>query len=345
MLDAESQLFLRLLRGAPLPESVTSKSINWRQFLYRASGGRVLFEVARCLTHELPCLIPPELKPILNDILEEGNRRLDQLRQTVQHIDDCLNPNIAYLVVKTARPVPYVTFDVDVLVRPEDYDEASARLITSGGSVQPYAPKQQSDILIPGLLRIDLHRNFHWQGSTFVDQDFLWQHATHSFIEGFICPTPSQTVEWTLIGLNVLYERTYLPWLDYLALSDSAARIDGPLVYTQARQYGWLQGLNFLCEMVEQVNTASDLAWLQGANGPLVNLNGGSHENAAYVRLPLSFSFASISRLFLERWNQRGTVCWYDLAYAVFSKTRYHFANEELFPIYGHWFDLSRVQG
>ncbi|MBI3090383.1 MAG: nucleotidyltransferase family protein [Candidatus Tectomicrobia bacterium] len=294
-LDSESRLFLHLLRGAPPPDGPAVRHLDWRRFLLRASGGRVLYAVARTLRDEAPALVPPPVKPTLARIVDEGDHRRLQLQRTLEHIRRRLDGRFPYLVAKTARPYPYITFDVDLLVLPEDYNAVARCLTEGGGRMQAYAPKKQHDLLVPGLLRIDLHHDFCWQGSHFVDAEFVWSESTTTIIEDIPSPTPNATVEWALVALNLLYERTYLPWLDYLALQaweqrgspravsteenngaplPALAQAGGPspqagieggvhhaMISSQARLHGWIEGLSLLRSLLHAVTAACALAW------------------------------------------------------------------------------------
>lgn len=68
---------------------------------------------------------------------------------------------ILFLIAKTEKTFSYITFDVDVLVDPKDFKKVEGLMKKNGARIKKYQPKDQSDVYIKDLVRIDLHKHFY----------------------------------------------------------------------------------------------------------------------------------------------------------------------------------------
>ena len=316
----ESRLLDRLLNGTDI-DDFDLCLVNWVRFVKRASTNRLLYFSAKQLL-QLNVEVP-ELKTLLEAIVAQGEERRQRLVNTLRQVNQRLEgAGISYLVVKTYRPYPFVTNDVDVLVHGSDLEAAQQALADPGMTFHRCESKIQSDIRLPDCEIIDLHTDFNWQRSTFLDIDWVWNQPEHRDIEGVNCPVPNDEVDLCISIAHVLFERGYLSLaeIDWLERLVEAYSWSG--VFEQADRHGWGESAREFARFFEQIR---DLR----ARGQ--------------VCLPVLYPYLSTLRTFAERWRRRGYVPWYDLAYRGFAAVRFRLTSGLRVPIYGHWFDFEQA--
>ena len=309
---------------------------NMLHFLKLASNNRVLYALLDKLLQEKLYRNKVELI----ELKKIGDEYQNKLRKTIIFIRKKLDKaEIPFLVAKTYRPLEYVTVDVDILTKRGDFEHVKQVLSAVDAEIRECYSKKQVDIIVPGLLRIDLHKGFFWQKSTFLDEELPWKRVSFKQIAGVTVPIPNLETEVILMLLNLLYERMYIPLLEYLFLRYTSQKVDWNVIWEQAKRYRWNQALTIILKKFNLINQPLYSEPLL-RDGKILTRDIKCNK---LIDLPWIFSFRDIGVIFRERLIKRQSLALKDLAYFVFSKTRFHFTQKERVPIYGHWFDFNRL--
>ena len=319
----ESRLLDKLINGAEI-DDLNPNNINWDSFLKRASTNRVLYFSVKCLVQLNFSTEGFGLLALLNAIATEGEVRRYRLENTLHQINRRLNGNgISYLVIKSYRPHPFVTNDVDVLVHGSDLEKAQHVLADPGMTFNWCESKIQSDIRLPDCEIIDLHTNLHWQQSTFLDIDWVWHQPEYKEIEGVMCPVPSDEVDLCISIAHILFERGYLSLLDIDWIEQLVETYGWSGAFEQADRFGWGESTREFSRVFNKIQN--------------MRVRG-------LISLPVLYPYQSTLCAFAERWRQRGYVPWYDIFYRGFASARFRLTSGLRVPIYGHWFDFEQVK-
>lgn len=328
-----------------LDRIVSSDNVDWEYMLRRASANRMLYIVAKHLAGYVENRgeqIDGLNQPLLTPIIKGGEEILDHQAQAVQILKDvCEQGGVPYRIVKTGRPFPFITNDVDLLIRPEDYQKVLSLFEGWGAEVKPFKPKLQMDIYLPNLrTRLDLHSGFFWQGIANIGFELVWENPVAQEIFGVPCVVANPTAEWILVFLNLIGERMHVPWLDFLFLKRQIETANSDVILSQARQYGWVGSLVTLLSILDNLNESlyGEKLWFQ-QRFATVNFPKVSMPKTA--GLPYLFSLRFTAKVFLERFQRQAKVSLYDMAYYGYAKLRYHWSREARVPVWGDWFNFE----
>ena len=300
----------------------------------RASHARVLYLLTKNL---LDCEVH-SWEPALLSIISEGEKQLYTLSATLDFISTTLPAaGIDYLVVKTYKYVPYITFDVDLLVRPEQYEATKLIFAQEGFSILKHPGesfRKQCNCERDDLLRIDLHQGFYWQQFTYLDEDLIWKQPIYRKMRTIKIPTPSLEIEVLLNIVHLLFERRYVTLLDLIYFQkaiDEGFRWE--VIEGQAQKYGWRRSLHFFRNVVNELITE---VWG-------VDIGMSEIVLPAHTSLPFMMSPWSVWGIFIEKICATGTISWFDLAYYHFITVRYYFTGRKRLPFYLHWYSMEKL--
>ena len=146
------------------------------KLLRKALNNRVLYQLA--------------LEDDLVEIRISGDTWVKKLKDTLLLVREVLG-NTPYLVVRTYKYIPYVTFDVDLFLDGENFEMVIGKFVEVGCSESSHDSSlggrlkgQQRNIKKEGLLTIDLHRNFTWQKRQFLDTELLFKNCRKRKVAG-----------------------------------------------------------------------------------------------------------------------------------------------------------------
>jgi len=306
--------------------------------LREASRNRVLYAFCESLVNTQGQSFDSHLKRSVEEILSIGNLWQSKLRQTLLFVNSFfLQHNVPYLVVKTYRSIPYVTFDVDVLVHPSDFTFISAKLKELGelGKHPGKQTKKQINFFTSNQLTVDMHENFSWQGSTYLDGSFAWMNTRKQEIAGVICPISSAEVEFLLEGAHLLFERRYITLLDYIYLRRmSEGPLNTQLLLEQVKNHGWDYAFVSLVAIVNSINhyfEGSDLNFrLPGSRA--------SECSRKEFDMPYFLSPLFVTKIFYEKYQKKGYFPKFDFFYYFFTLIRYYISGRRRYPYYIEWF-------
>lgn len=133
--------------------------------------------------------------------------------------------------------------DIDILIEPESFSKAIAALEEEG--YEAFSHDQalggrikgaQTNLVRPGRLKIDLHKDFTWKKSRYFDLALVWNNLEEKEIDGVKVKTPAADVDAFIVAVNIIFEKTYLTKEDWQYLRRN---FKGPVFKEQAKKYGW----------------------------------------------------------------------------------------------------------
>ena len=129
--------------------------------------------------------------------------------------------------------------DLDILVKKDDFKDFVHALESVGyqSSSHDYAlggrkKGAQINLAKKGRVKIDLHNDFTWRCSHYLDLDLLWQNLKKTSIEGVRCLVPRKDYDNFLIMINTIFEKTYF-------FEKNINFEFNPIFRDQAKKYGW----------------------------------------------------------------------------------------------------------
>jgi len=311
--------------------------------LKEASRNRVLYAFCDKLIKNRSGSIGPFLEETVRRVLADGDLWQLKLRNTLLFINSFFSQhNVPYLVVKTYRSIPYVTFDVDVLVHPSDFTFVYSKLKEIGelGKHPGKQTKKQVNFFASNQLTVDLHENFSWQGSTYLDDSFAWMNTRKQEIAGVVCPIPSAEVETILEAAHLLFERRYITLLDYIYLRRMSEKpLDGQAIHKQVQCHGWDDAFTSLLATVNEINYFFEGTEL---NPALLARNG--ELSVKEFDMPYFLSPLAVVKIFYEKYRKQDYFPKFDFLYYFFTLTRYHISGKRRYPYYIEWFSPEKIR-
>jgi len=315
------------------------------KILKKASQNRVLYAFCDKLIKERGHLLHPKLEESMHRIVAWGESWQSKLRQTLLFINSFFSEqNVPYLVVKTYRSIPYVTYDVDVLVNPLDFIALTSKLKQLGelGKHPGKQTKKQVNFFASNLLTIDLHEDFSWQGSSYLDESIAWTNTRKQDITGVSCPIPSLEVEFLLEAAHLLFERRYITLLDYIYLYRMSRKaLDKHLLLKQVQTHGWDEAFISLVAIINMINS-----FFHNSEHDL--LFHGYHSNIQIsgdrFDVPYFLSPLLVSKVFHEKYRKKGYFAKWDYLYYLFTFSRYYITGKRRYPYYIEWAPLKLIK-
>ncbi len=321
------------------------KDATFDRLITQASHNRILYLwVSRLMNPSTQLFaLSNKQKQRLDKLLAIGENKLTQLQKTLFFINDTLGEReIPFLVVKTYKPVSYITFDVDLLVTPEEFEATKLALERGGCQIRKHpgeSVRKQVNCVKEELLTIDLHQGFFWQGFHYLDQEFVWNSSQYKNIQGVTVPIPRLEVELALAIIHTLYERRYITLLDMLFLRHlDQEGLSLALVNEQAVKYGWYKSGRRFLEIVNSLNQLIHLGEKKGGLFQTENTTDNA-SSLGSVKWPYFIPWPSVLGFFSEMIRSTGRIPWFDIAYYFFATGRWYLKGKKRLPFYLHWYE------
>jgi hypothetical protein len=333
-----------------LVRNVNFERVNWNKVLRRASVNRVAYLFALNLMSMPDIPKSTSLVKNLELLVSEGQNYIERLRATLRFISASFsNAGIPFLIVKTYKALPYVTLDVDVLVKLNDFEKAENVLRLARSKHQRDINKSQSSIFLPGLLRIDLHKGFFWQGCSYLDSSLPWVNTRNQEICGVTCPVPSLEIELLLAIAHTIGERLHVPYLEFLFVKSASQKAHWKIITSQAEKYCWRKSLLRFVSIINMLNCKlypleqEPLITLDSLQSKKLGVSKPDNKNS--LSMPYMYPLRYTIETFRERWKFiKPYVMLSNIAYYLFATARYYYSGKLRVPIYDHWFDFERIQ-
>ncbi len=345
MIEKYSEIIVLTILNKKEVKSIDWGEINFEKLLVQASNNRVLYLFVRNLL-EAKINLPKEIKNLLINIRKEGEKNLKALGNTILLLEKVLGrEKIDYLIVKTFKYLDYVTFDVDFLVRYEDFKKAINALKMNNFLVKPHPNPHtqglhQRNCFKSGYLKMDLHRKFFWLSVDHIDLDFVWSGTTERKIGGIYCPTPSLEADFLLLNKQLVYERGYITLLDFLVVKyANDQRLNWNRIMEQVLKYKWddtffvlLNWLNYIHQEIFREDMVDIKKYFDKKEYKIKKNE---------LKLPIIYPVGDIMKVFKEVGFRQKHLLPLEFAYYFFTKFRYLI--HKRLPFYDHWYDFNKI--
>lgn len=267
----------------------------------------------------------------LSYLLKLGEKQIERLKKTLLFLNKKIYPQCPVLVVRTNKFIPYVTYDVDLLVKENDFEKLKKLLrdfnwqfSSHDHSLGGRIPGAQINAQKPRFLNLDIHQDFTWQRSTYVDKKIPWRNIQEVEIAGVSCKTPSLEVEFLLNCADIIFEKFYLTLLDFFYLKTILRKkdLDWSLIEEQTKKFGWNRAFDQLINMVKKID--KDLVL------------------GKKLIFPYLFPQRNVLSIFWEKYKERRTFDITCFLYYWFCLSRYLFGGKKTLAYYRHWFKLNK---
>lgn len=320
---------------------------NFKELLLLASQNRILFQFIRKLkiNKDFYFSTSENNRSIINDIYNDGVKKLEAFKKTLIDLKKIFSENNCDLLIpKTFKFYDYVTFDVDILVRYNDFNKAIQILSKNGYSVMSHPGKKtqglhQRNCFKPGMLKVDLHRKFYWLGIEHIDENVTWINTKQQkFFEETFLNTPSLEIDFILNAKQLMFERRYITLLDFLALRESLKYdFNYKLVVNKISEFRWenifkllIPYLVFLDEKIYKKDSLFRNFYKKEFKKIHKKFN-----------LPLSLSFFDDMKTFILIFSKHKKIPYIHIAHYFYSWSRFYMTSR--YPFYDHWYDFSKI--
>jgi len=175
-----------------------------------------------------------------------------RLRKTIHIIKKYLDE---YLIFKTEKGYPYITHDVDVLVKDPI---SSAKILMKVGLKPTHWSKYEVYLLRKDTLGIHLYGGIIWNFRKFADDEFVWDSIEEKNFEiaGTKIKAPSAECEFLANIAHINFETRQIPLGDLLYIFMLMTNVNLEPVVDQAITHSWSMTLIRSLAMLNYIHRA-----------------------------------------------------------------------------------------
>lgn len=208
-----------------------AKITNLRKALLAAAKNRVLY---RFITNALEAGVVAYTQE-LTRLRAIGESEKVKFCRTLEFLNASLGQD-SYIMLKTYKTYPYVTWDIDVLVR--DVEAAANMMAGKGFEIcrgEPAKPSCHRE----GLLVIGLHSRASWHSGQLIDDELPWQNPRLVRYDGIEVFIPNYEADFLSFIAHTNFENYHLILGDLLYIYRLAGEVNWDTVQEQVTKYGW----------------------------------------------------------------------------------------------------------
>jgi hypothetical protein len=246
-------------------EELIKKGLSLEVLFDEAKINKVSFQLAKKLKENR--LV--KSGDLVDSLIEDGDNGAVKLKNTLIALNNILGEKgIEFLVIKTYKTELFVTADIDIIVKSNDYEEAIIALENKGFSkgggrffrlvnmLQLGTP----DFIANGMLTIDFYGGIPWKGFSLMDEEFLWQEPRVMNFEGVRYLIPNPEADFLSIVLSTIFTDVKLTFLDYSYLNSLIDEgLDYQKIHYQANKFYWSDTFNkyilMLCNLKNRLRS------------------------------------------------------------------------------------------
>ena len=148
--------------------------------------------------------------------------------------------------------------DLDILVKGSDFEKLIIAMQNLG--YEEFSHDQalggrikgmQKNLVKKGRIKIDLHKDFTWRKSKYIDAKIIWDSKSKDKIGEIEVYRPSNKVNTFLVYVNILFEKTYITADERNILKHKKTLIEKEFI-TQAKKHNWEVSLRKLISWLEK---------------------------------------------------------------------------------------------
>ncbi|MEM2842022.1 MAG: nucleotidyltransferase family protein [Thermoproteota archaeon] len=223
------------------------EEVDWGKVLSIAEKNKLSYSFSQRIVKER-CLFNSRLY----EALVKGRENISKLRRTLNFIFALFEQlGRELIIIKLYKGLPYITYDVDVLVREEDFQDIAQTLerqgmvnlaeVTRFKAVKSLQYRRYEGVFWKnGLLQIELYTDFSWAGLPSLDSSVVWESPRRVDIHGIKCPIPSREADILLLLNHALFKDGNITLLDFLYINSLLKKnVNFSELFHEAEKYGW----------------------------------------------------------------------------------------------------------
>jgi hypothetical protein len=271
---------------------------NWREIVKYAKVNGVAIPVLRYLKEEGLCSERHFIQ-----LFNKEAKNYDLFWQSVIEIAQLFSrKNIEYAVIKTRRIYEFYDWDIDVLVRKEDWSKA-LRVLQGHGFKRahmlshPLASLEADKLLMEkrGGFPIHLHRRVSWHGVEYLSSDLVLSSSLE--VEGVYYPSKAiDALIYCAHSIFENYELTLGEVYHFMKTADSSVH---DFILSLANENGWLEGARLSIKAMKNI-------W-------------SSLNSRECIKLPYRYELRSLLKAWSEHAQKRG-LNFYEVTFINFFK-------------------------
>ena len=369
MLDTETRtIFSIVSNDYSAIKSIDLSCVNCMNLIMRASANKVLYIFAKN-TLNIPSLkgqLPQHIVGNLNAIIKRGDEELCRLKNTIEFVKSIFSDNdIPFLIIKTYKDIPYITYDLDVMVNRDQFKLAQEKVLESkmynespqlSTSRKPIVSLLHTALvkaltinlkgheegetgLVPAmnsLLTVDLHYDFIVRGLKCIDYASIWENQRDVEFLGVKFPTPSLETEMLINVAHMIYELWHISLLDFIFIKRECDKVNWIACLEEAGRHRWEKAFSRFISIIEELNNE-----LCPGDQPLTPFSHSLRESKslrkAHIGMPHLFDFPFMLKVFYDNIKIASTIPIFDVLYYLLIKMRYISSKRNIIPMYHHW--------
>lgn len=227
-----------------ISESIGIEKAYSQEVLQLATRNKVSYYFAkRVLQDKL------ELDGSLKAIVELGERNIAKVRETLKFVSSLFtHMGLEFLVIKTLKGFPFITEDIDIIVKERDYQCATHVLESRGASKNSgrlinvifNLGLGVPDYKLKELLKLDLYKTIPYPGLKSFDEEFLWRNPRLVDIYDVRCLVPSCEADLLTLISSTLFTDAKFTLLDFLYINSLFENtLNFEETFEQTQKYRW----------------------------------------------------------------------------------------------------------
>lgn len=244
--------FIGDIYNKPKQQNITEiKNLN--RVLLMAAKNRVLYHFVRQAL-KADAIKDEEQRQGLIDLLDKGKVEVAKFYETLRFLNSFLVEG-SFLVLKTYKAYPYVTWDVDILV--QDMEAIASLMEGDGFEIRRSGEAGKASCHREEFLAIGLHGRISWHSLMIMDDGLQWQNPRlmkfGDDIEVFIPNYEADLL--TFIG-HTNFENYHLILGDLLYIYRLAEDTNWDIVQEQVAKYGWRKSFERTIAIINELHRA-----------------------------------------------------------------------------------------
>ncbi|MAF36423.1 hypothetical protein CL622_04895 [archaeon] len=152
-----------------------------------------------------------------------------------------------YVLTRYNSEKKSLPMDLDVLASVKYFKDAQNLLETKGYKAYSHDTSlggrikcSQVNLVKDGRIKIDLHQDFTWRKTRYLDLGLIWSNLEEQTLAGVKIKTPKSELDTFIIIINIIFEKTYLTKDDFNYIKTYVSNVlSDPIFEKESEKYGW----------------------------------------------------------------------------------------------------------
>lgn len=217
----------------PVPNTHDTKKItDLDKALMFASKNRFLYYF---ITRALKKGVLQET-PQLDNLKKKGEEGIAKFHRTLDFLNSKFGRE-SFLVLKTYKGYPYVTWDVDILI--QDVKKVASNLASDGFRITGGKEAGKLSCHSENLLVLGLHERISWHSLKVMDDKLPWNNPRFVKFEGIQTVIPSLEADFLTFIAHTNFENYHLILGELLYIYKLATEVNWDIIQEQVVKHRW----------------------------------------------------------------------------------------------------------